>query len=225
MNTRESAALETVEVSTGPEPVAAVIWLHGLGADGHDFEPVVPQLLWPGAPHIRFVFPHAPVRPVTINGGMAMRAWYDIVSLSGRDQDQKGIADSVNQAAALIKRERERGIEPERIVIAGFSQGGAIALQLALRYPEKLAGLIVLSSYLLLEQRLDADAHEANRKLPVFAGHGTLDPMVPVQKGEKLAEKLRDMDYPLEWHSYPIPHAVCPEEIAHLSAWLRSRLG
>src|SRR5210317_78553 len=149
MNTQESAidtqagrfagpALETVEISTGPTPEAAVIWLHGLGADGHDFEPVVPQLLWPGAPDIRFIFPHAPVRPVTLNNGMAMRAWYDIVSLTGnRDQDQKGIADSVNDTAALVRRERERGIGSDRIVVAGFSQGGAIALQLAIRYPEK----------------------------------------------------------------------------------------
>jgi len=225
MNTRESATLETVEVATGPEPDAAVVWLHGLGADGHDFEPLVPELMWPGAPDIRFVFPHAPVRPVTVNGGMEMRAWYDIVSLSsGRDQDQRGIADSVNQAAALVGRERRRGIEAHRIVVAGFSQGAAIALQLALRYPEKLAGLIVLSTYLLLEHRLERDVHDANRLLPVFVGHGTADPMVPVQMGEMVAERLRAMDYPVEWHSYPIPHAVCPEEISHLSAWLRKRL-
>ena len=237
MTTQDSAAraggggapgglLETVEITTGPAPDAAVIWLHGLGADGHDFEPLVPQLTWPGAPDLRFVFPHAPVRPVTINGGMAMRAWYDIVSLtSGRDHDQRGIADSVNQAAALVRRERERGIEADRIVLAGFSQGGAIALQLALRYPERLAGLVALSTYLLLDHRIEQDAHDANRGLPVFAGHGTLDPMVPCGLGEAAAERLRGLGYAVEWHSYPMPHAVCPEEVDDLAAWLRARLG
>jgi phospholipase/carboxylesterase len=216
------SGLDVVEISTGPAPTAAVIWLHGLGADGHDFEPVVPQLLWPDAPDIRFIFPHAPVRPVTINGGMEMRAWYDIVSLtSGRDNDQQGIAQSVNMAAALVGKERDRGIEPDRIVVAGFSQGGAIALQLAIRYPETLAGLIALSSYLLLEYRLEGDRHEANRNLPVFVGHGTSDPMVPCFMGEELAQRLRDMGHPVEWRSYPMQHAVCPQEIADLSAWLR----
>lgn len=218
--------LETVQVETGPQPAAAVIWLHGLGADGHDFEPLVPELTWPGAPDIRYVFPHAPMRPVTINGGMAMRAWYDIVSLgSGRDHDQQGIADSVNQAARLVRRERERGIAADRIVVAGFSQGGAIALQLALRFPEKLAGLIALSTYLLLDHRLPADAHEANLGLPVFVGHGTQDPMVPCKLGERLAERLRGMGYAVEWHSYAMPHSVCPQEVADLAAWLRARLG
>ena len=219
------SGLEVVEVSTGPNPTAAVIWLHGLGADGHDFEPVVPQLMWPGAPAVRFVFPHAPVRPVTLNGGMAMRAWYDIVSLSGdRDHDQKGIADSVNSAAALVEQERQRGIAPDRIVLAGFSQGGAIAVQLAIRYPETLAGLVALSTYLLLEHRLGDDRNPANLKLPVFIGHGTADPMVPFFLGEHLTDRLRRMGHPVESHSYPMPHAVCPEEIADLSAWLRKTL-
>jgi len=237
MNKQESATakqagpgpdnvLETVELTTGPAPSAAVIWLHGLGADGHDFEPIVPHLLWAGAPDIRFVFPHAPVRPVTINGGMHMRAWYDIVDLSlGRDHDQKGIAESVNQAAALVARERKRGIASDRIVIAGFSQGGAIALQLALRYPETLAGLIALSTYLLLDDRLENDRKEANRDLPVFVGHGTSDPMVPCFLGEQLAQRLRGMGHAVEWHSYPMLHAVCPQEIADLSAWLKKCLG
>jgi len=236
MNTQESAAtskadgqtgpaLEVVEIATGPAPTVAVIWLHGLGADGHDFEPVVPQLVWADAPDIRFIFPHAPVRPVTINGGMPMRAWYDIVSLtSGRDHDQQGIAQSVNQAADLVGRERERGIAPERIVVAGFSQGGAIALQLAIRYPESLAGLIALSTYMLLDDRLENDRHEANRNLPVFVGHGTYDPMVPCSLGQMAADRLRGLGHPVEWHSYPMQHAVCPEEIADLSAWLRDCL-
>lgn len=216
---------DAVEISTGPSPSAAVIWLHGLGADGHDFEPVVPQLMWPGAPDIRFIFPHAPVRPVTLNNGMAMRAWYDIVSLTGnRDQDQKGIADSVNDTAALVRRERERGIDADQIVVAGFSQGGAIALQLAVRYPEKLAGLIALSTYMLLDHRLENDRHEANKDLPVFVGHGRSDPMVPFMLGEQLAERMRNLGHPVEWHSYPMLHAVCPEEIADLSAWLRTTL-
>ncbi len=219
------AGPDTVEISTGPNPTAAVIWLHGLGADGHDFEPVVPQLMWPGAPGIRFIFPHAPVRPVTLNNGMAMRAWYDIVSLTGnRDQDQKGIADSVNDTAALVRRERERGIDADRIVVAGFSQGGAIALQLAVRYPEKLAGLIALSTYMLLDHRLENDRHEANKDLPLFVGHGRSDPMVPFMLGEQLAERMRSLGHPVEWHSYPMLHAVCPEEIADLSAWLRATL-
>ena len=236
MNMQESAAaardgqdagsgLETVEVETGPKPSVSVIWLHGLGADGHDFEPLVPELSWPGAPDIRFVFPHAPVRPVTINGGMAMRAWYDIVSLtSERDHDRQGIADSVNRAAALVWREIRRGIAARRIVVAGFSQGGAIALQMALRFPQRLAGLAALSTYLLLHERLQADAHEANQGLPVFVGHGTHDPMVPVQLGELAAEQLRRLAYQVEFHRYPMPHAVCPEEVADLAAWLRARL-
>jgi phospholipase/carboxylesterase len=222
---RESL-LETVELTTGPVPDAAVVWLHGLGADGHDFEPLVPLLTWPDAPDIRFVFPHAPVRPVTINGGVPMRAWYDIVSLtSGRDQDRAGIAASIDQAAALVRREHRRGIEAGRIVMAGFSQGGAIALQAALRFPERLAGLVALSTYLLLDEQLDHEAHPANRGLPVFFGHGTQDPMVPFRLGEMAAERLRGLDFDVEWHSYPIPHAVCPEEVDDLAAWLRARLG
>jgi len=236
MNIQESAAgaargqgapatLETIEVTTGENPAAAVIWLHGLGADGHDFEPLVPELCWPGAPDIRFVFPHAPVRPVTINGGMAMRAWYDIVSLSSnRDHDQRGIADSVNHAAALVRREMTRGIPAQRIIVAGFSQGGAIAVQLALRFPHRLAGLVALSTYLLLDHRLEEDLHEANRGLPVFVGHGSHDPMVPVQLGEMAAARLRSMGHGVEFHRYPMPHAVCPEEISDLAAWLRARL-
>jgi phospholipase/carboxylesterase len=217
--------LETVEVETGPQPDAAVVWLHGLGADGHDFEPLVPEMRWPGAPALRFVFPHAPVRPVTINGGMPMRAWYDIVSLgSGRDHDQRGIADSVDQLARLVRRERERGIAAGRIVLAGFSQGGAIALQLALRFREKLAGLIALSTYLLLDHRLAAEAHESNLGLPVFVGHGTQDPMVPYRLGEQLAGRLRDLGCAVEWRSYAMPHSVCPEEVIDLAAWLRARL-
>jgi phospholipase/carboxylesterase len=217
--------LETVEVSGGPDPTASVIWLHGLGADGHDFEPLVPQLTWSGAPDIRFVFPHAPVRPVTLNGGMPMRAWYDIISIdAGRDHDGRGIVDSVNQSAALINREIDRGIPADRIVLAGFSQGGAIAVQLALRFPKKLAGLIALSTYLLFSDRLESQSHEANQGLPIFVGHGTSDPMVPFSMGEELTRQLESIGYPVDWHSYPMPHAVCPQEISDITAWLRERL-
>jgi phospholipase/carboxylesterase len=223
---REPAGLpETIEVETGPFPAAAIIWLHGLGADGHDFEPLVPELNWPGAPDLRFVFPHAPVRPVTLNGGMPMRAWYDIVSLTGaRDHDRAGIEDSVSQAAALIRRERERGIAADRIVVAGFSQGGAIALLAALRHPERLAGLVALSTYLLLDHRLERDAHESNRDLPVFFGHGSYDPMVPCGLGELAADRLRELGCAVEWRSYTMPHSVCPQEVVDLTAWLRGRL-
>lgn len=218
-------ALETVEISSGQNPSAAVIWLHGLGADGHDFEPIVPQLAWPGAPDIRYVFPHAPVRPVTINGGMAMRAWYDILTLtSERGHDREGVVDSVNQVAGLLQREIANGIPPERIIIAGFSQGGAVALQLALRYPRSLAGVVALSSYMLFADRIESQRSEANARLAAFVAHGTVDPVVPIAMGESAAKQLESMGHPVEWHTYPMAHAVCPEEIQHLRDWMRTRL-
>lgn len=235
MNTRESAtdlstglsdlpALETIEICSGPNPSAAIIWLHGLGADGHDFEALVPYLAWPGAPEIRFVFPHAPVRPVSLNGGMPMRAWYDILNLeSERGHDQRGIAESITQVKALLERERERGIASERIVLAGFSQGGAIALQLALSYPHQLAGLITLSTYLLFADQLESRIHEANRNIPVFAGHGKSDPVVPFSWGELLHQRLHALGFPIEWHSYPMQHSVCAEEVDHIVTWLAGR--
>ena len=237
MNTQESATASQADqqtgpalepwsrFQTGPAPTAAVIWLHGLGADGHDFEPVVPQLLWPDAPDIRFVFPHAPVRPVTINGGMAMRAWYDIVSLtSDRDQDQQGIAQSVNQAAALVRRERERGIAHRahryRRVFPGRRHRTATGNPLPGNTGRPDSALNLHAS----DHRLESDRHEANRDLPIFVGHGTSDPVVPCHLGEMLAERMRGMGHPVEWHSYPMQHAVCPQEIADLSAWLRNYL-
>jgi phospholipase/carboxylesterase len=232
MNTVESAghaldeptALETVEIITGNEPTAAVIWLHGLGADGHDFEPLVPWLEWDDAPSIRYVFPHAPVRSVTVNGGMAMRAWYDIRGIDiDRDQDEAGILDSIGQATALVDRERERGIEASRIVLAGFSQGGAIAVQCALRYPERLAGLIALSTYLLRADTLGNERHQANAGLAVFQGHGASDPIVPLKLGQQAVEMLEGLGYPVESHVYPMQHSVCPEEIEHIATWLRRR--
>lgn len=223
--TDAAGELEIVEINSGPNPDAAVIWLHGLGADGHDFEPIVPQLGWPGAPDIRYVFPHAPIRPVTINGGMPMRAWYDILSLtSARGHDREGVVDSVNRVAWLIDREIANGIESNRIILAGFSQGGAVALQLALRYPKKLAGVVALSGYLLFPDRIEAQRSEANASLHAFVAHGTVDPVVPIEMGESAAKQLESMGHPVEWHTYPMEHAVSPEEIQHLSNWMRSRL-
>jgi phospholipase/carboxylesterase len=218
--------LETVEINSGPNPDASVIWLHGLGADGHDFEPLVPYLAWPGAPDIRYVFPHAPVRPVTLNGGMPMRAWYDILNMDGeRGHDRQGIGQSIQQVFALLERERDRGIAANRIILAGFSQGGAIALQLGLRYPHRLAGLIGLSTYMLFASELQDSRHEANRDTPVFLAHGTIDPMVPPAMGEAARKQLLALGLPLEWHTYPMPHSVCPEEISDIAAWLRVRFG
>jgi len=216
--------LETVERELAPQPTHSVIWLHGLGADGHDFEPVVPELGLQGRA-IRFIFPHAPQRAVTVNAGMRMRAWYDIRSLSAsRDQDEAGIADSSDLIAALIERERQRGIPAARIVLAGFSQGGAMAVQVALRYPERLAGLMALSAYLLFPERLAAEAHPANRDLPVFMAHGTLDPVVPYAMGRESARVLQSLGWAVEFHDYPIPHSVSMPEIADIGHWLRECL-
>ncbi len=218
--------LETVEVSTGEAPVASVIWLHGLGADGHDFEPVVPMLGLPEKLPVRFVFPHAPVRPVTINAGFRMRAWYDIKAISAsRDQDEEGITDAARRIAALIDRERARGIAAARIVLAGFSQGAAMAMHVGLRHGEGLAGIIALSGYLLFAERLAAERSEANARTPVFVGHGTMDPMVPFSMGETAAHELGELGHPVVWRRYPVAHSVSPEEIADVGAWLRERLG
>ncbi|HMB58915.1 MAG TPA: alpha/beta fold hydrolase [Xanthomonadales bacterium] len=218
--------LDAVELSTGDDPSVAIIWLHGLGADGHDFEPIVPHVLWPDAPAIRFVFPNAPVRPVTLNGGMPMRAWYDIKGIdSDRGHDQAGIAESVSQVQEFVEREQRRGIEPGRVVIAGFSQGGAVALHFALRYPHRLAGAVALSTYLLNADELRESAHPVNAGLPVFVGHGNMDPVVPFNMGEFLVNELRSMDYEVDWHSYPMAHAVNPEEIRDIRNWLGKRLG
>ena len=212
---------ETVEVTTGESPVGSVIWLHGLGADGHDFEPIVPELRLPAELPLRFVFPHAPVRPVTINGGMAMRAWYDILSFdtSGR-ADAEGVRESTALLEALIEREQQRGVAPDKIVIAGFSQGGAIAINAALHSTEKLAGLMALSTYIALPGEIAASA--GNRDLPVFMAHGTFDPVLPMQWGRASADQLKAMGYDVEWHDYPMAHAVCPAEITDIRHWLLS---
>ena len=218
--------LETVVVDTGPDPQYAVVWLHGLGADGYDFEPVVPLLRGSGEAGVRFIFPHAPVQPVTINGGMRMRAWYDIRGLDLKDRvDAEGIRESAAQVEALLVAEEARGVPASRIVLAGFSQGGAVALYLALRFDRRLAGIIALSTYLPLADELTEYRHEANAETPIFMAHGTGDPVVPVALGEASARRLEALGQPLSWQTYPIPHAVSPEELADVRSFLATRLG
>jgi phospholipase/carboxylesterase len=213
---------EAVEVETGPNPSAAVIWLHGLGADGHDFEPIVPELVRPGERALRFVFPHAPIRPVTLNNGFAMRAWYDIVSLERRGpEDEPGIRASQALVETLIRRENERGIASERIVLAGFSQGGALAIVTGTRYPHKLAGIMGLSCYLLLAEGFKTERAAANEATPIFLAHGLQDPIVAPVLGEHARAWLESAGYPVEWHTYPMPHSVSPQEVADIAAWLR----
>jgi phospholipase/carboxylesterase len=213
---------DVVEVETGRAPASAVIWLHGLGADGHDFEPIVPELVLPGERALRFVFPHAPMRPVTLNGGYAMRAWYDIAAIDRRaPEDESGIRTSQAAVETLIRRENARGIAVERIVLAGFSQGGAMALFTGTRCSERLAGIMGLSCYEVLARRFAAERVPANQSTPVFLAHGTQDPVVPLELGEEAYRQLQAAGYPVEWHTYSMPHAVCPQEIADIGAWLR----
>jgi phospholipase/carboxylesterase len=211
-----------VEIETGRNPQSAVIWLHGLGADGHDFEPIVPELVRPGERALRFIFQHAPLRPVTLNGGYAMRAWYDIIGLDRRAaEDETGIRMSQSLVTELLRRENARGIPSERIVLAGFSQGGAMALFCGTRYPERLAGIIGLSCYQLLAARFAAERLPANQATPIFLAHGTQDPVVAPALGEAAAQQLQAAGYAVEWHAYSMPHAVCPQEVADIAAWLR----
>jgi phospholipase/carboxylesterase len=217
--------LPCVELETAPNPRHAVIWLHGLGADGNDFTPIVPQLVDPAWPALRFVFPHAPVRPVTINGGMPMRAWYDIKGMALADkQDEAGIRASIGELEALITREAERGIAAERVLVAGFSQGGAIALAGGIRHAQRLAGVVALSTYLPLGERAAAERSAANAGLPIFMAHGSLDPIVPQALGTLSRDALTALGYAVQWHSYPMAHQVCFEEIADLRAWIGARL-
>lgn len=222
--------LETVEFETGPNPAWTVLWLHGLGADGHDFAPIVPELVRRDWPALRFVFPHAPVRAVTINNGMRMRAWYDIVSFdfdalhAGKRADETGVAESVAQVEALIAREVVRGVLPQRIVLVGFSQGGAIALAAGLRRQTPLAGLAGLSTYLPeAPERATAALQAAATAQPVFMAHGQFDPVVPAVIGERSAATLQSLGFALEWHRYPMAHQVCAEEIRDLGDWLSAR--
>ena len=211
---------ETLEVESASSPDAAVIWLHGLGADGYDFEPVVPELRLPPHLRVRFVFPHAPVRPVTINMGMRMRAWYDILQMGGGEEDEAGVRASQALVQALIEQEKGRGVDPRRIVLAGFSQGGAIVLQTGLRHPERLAGILALSTYLPLAGKLAAERSTANRGLPVFMAHGTHDPMIGIPRARESRAALETLGYPVQWKEYAMAHSVCGEEIADIAAWL-----
>jgi phospholipase/carboxylesterase len=213
--------LETIEVQTAAKPNAAVIWLHGLGADGHDFEPIVPEIVRPGERPWRFIFPHAPVRPVTINGGMAMRAWYDLKGLDRRAvEDVAGFRDTDALIRQLIAREGERGIPANRLVLAGFSQGGAVSLYTAVRFPEKLAGVMALSCYLPQENRLAAERAAANDATPIFMAHGQGDTVLPMDLGVQSRDFLRAQGYRVEWHDYPMPHAVCAAEITDIREFL-----
>jgi len=216
---------DAVEIETGRNPTGAVIWLHGLGADGHDFAPIVPQLVTPDERPLRFVFPHAPVRPVTINGGMAMRAWYDILSFDrSAAQDTTGIRASDALVGELIRRENQRGIATNRIVLGGFSQGGAISLFSGVRYPEKLAGIMGLSCYMLLEDSLPTERTRVNYATPLFLAHGLQDPVVEFRRGAEARQLLEAGGYPVEWHPYTMPHSVCPQEVDDIAAWLRKVL-
>ena len=219
-------SFDTVEQEVGAgAPDAAVIWLHGLGADANDFVPVVPMLGLENGRGIRFVFPNAPVRPVTINGGMAMRAWFDIRELGGRDLDEEGIRASAATLDALVERETQRGIDTSRIVLAGFSQGGVIALHAGLRHPRSLAGIIALSTYFALGDSLPREASPANRSIPIFMAHGHHDAMIPAARAIESRDRLIDAGYAVAWHDYSMGHEVCMEEINAIGAWLRERLG
>jgi phospholipase/carboxylesterase len=214
--------LEAVELETGPDPRASVIWMHGLGADGHDFVPVVPELRLHSSLPVRFVFPHAPLIPVTINDGMVMRAWYDLVPEGGeRLAVESHLRASQKRVEALIERERQRGIAPGHLVLAGFSQGGAMALHTGLRYPETLAGIMALSTFLPLAEHVASEADPANRHVPILMAHGLFDELIPPSRGRAARDLLTRLGYRVTWREYRMPHSVCPEEIADVAAWLR----
>jgi len=215
--------LDAIEFETAKDPRASIIWLHGLGADGNDFASIVPELDLPPTA-IRFVFPHAPVRPVTINGGLRMRAWYDILDPAIRREDENGMRTSHAMVEALISREKERGTPASNLVLAGFSQGGAIALHTGLRHAERIAGIVALSTYLPLCGTLPAEAAAANHDVPIFMAHGTYDPVVPVVRAQESRGLLTSLGYRVEWREYAMPHSVCPEELADLGAWLRGAM-
>jgi phospholipase/carboxylesterase len=213
--------LETLEIETAATPNAAIIWLHGLGADGHDFEPIVPEIVHRGERAWRFVFPDAPLRPVSINGGMSMRAWYDITGFDRKSsEDVAGFRDTNTLVRQLIARENERGIASNRIVLAGFSQGGAVSLYMVPRFPEKLAGVMVLSGYLPGESSFAAERAAANDATPIFMAHGQADNVLPIAMGTMTRDFLKAQGYAVEWHDYPMPHAVCAAEIADIREFL-----
>ena len=217
--------LETIDNETGPNPGAAVIVLHGLGADGNDFVPVARELDLAAAGAVRFVFPHAPVIPVTINGGHSMRAWYDIRAADlVQREDEAGLRKSLEQVEALIAREKSRGVPADRIVLAGFSQGCAMALLTGLRHAERLGGIVGMSGYLPLAATTAAERHTANELTPIFLAHGRSDPVVPMARAIASRDALAALGYPVQWHDYPMGHSVCMEEIADLNVWLLDRL-
>ncbi|MEO8010575.1 MAG: carboxylesterase [Dokdonella sp.] len=219
-------ALDSVETETGAKPRHAVIWLHGLGADGHDFGPIVPELVGRDWPTLRFIFPHAPKRPVTINGGMPMRAWYDITGMEiAQRQDEIGMRASMIEVEALIARENVRGIDSSRIFLAGFSQGAAMALCAGLRHGERLAGIIALSGYLPMHELLAAERAPANVDVPILIAHGNVDPVVPQALGMLARDFLRGLGYHVDWRSYTMAHQVCAEEIIDIRNWIGLRLG
>jgi len=230
MRYRQDETAADVTLTPSIDPRAAVIWMHGLGADGFDFVPLVPELGLPDTLAIRFVFPHAPVRPVTINNGYAMRAWYDIKVLSSSAlagpgmEDAAGIRTSGERIRACIDAQVAAGIEARNIILAGFSQGGAVALQAGLRHPVRLGGILALSTYLPLRDAVAGEVSPANRDLPILMCHGTADPIVPLALGERSRDILEGLSYPVEWRAYPMQHQVCAEEIADISRWLAARL-
>ena len=212
--------LQTIEIETKPKPSHSVIWLHGLGADGNDFVPIVQELSLPPL-GIRFVFPHAPMRPVTINGGFVMRAWYDIAYQDlVMKEDESGLRQSQEMIEELIAKEQSRGVPMGRIVIAGFSQGGVISLQTGLRQPERLAGVMSLSAYLPLTPKIEKERNSANNDVPIFLGHGIADNIVPLPLGIASRDQLLKLGYDVDWHQYPMPHSVCARELDDISAWL-----
>jgi len=224
MSYRMQETADAIVLAPATQASASVIWLHGLGADGSDFVPIVPELKLPASPGVRFVFPHAPVRPVTLNMGMRMRAWYDIKTLTAEGRaDEAGLRESVERVGRLISAERALGIDAGRVVVAGFSQGGAVALHAALRHPEPLAGVLGLSCYLPLQATLAGEAADANKPTPILMCHGTQDPVLPLALGLTACNWLRAAGYRVDWKEYPMQHQVCLPEIQDIAAWLRAR--
>ncbi|NDI84026.1 alpha/beta hydrolase [Undibacterium crateris] len=216
-----SQYLTTIELESAPQATASIIWMHGLGADANDFVPIVKELDLRACPPIRFVFPNAPTMPVTINGGYVMRAWYDILGTDiARREDEAGLRQSQGEIEKLIGREIERGIPAHRIILAGFSQGCAMTLQTGLRYPQQLGGMLCLSGYVPLSEHIAAERHPANQNTPIFLVHGVADPVIPLQRAEQSRQLLEQCGYQIEWHTYPMPHSVCAEEIVDIGNWL-----
>ncbi|MES2354513.1 MAG: alpha/beta hydrolase [Pseudomonadota bacterium] len=217
--------LPTIELTTGPQPQASVIWLHGMGADGNDFVPVIKELNLPASKPIRFIFPHAPMRPISINGGYVMRAWYDLGLSAGQlTSKEEDVRASQQSLEMLIEQEINRGIPAEKIILAGFSQGGVIALQTGLRYPKRLGGILALSTYLALHESLPAEGQDANKNIPIYMAHGLQDPIVPLVMAIYSRNELQRLGYQVEWHEYHMQHSLCAEEIESISGWFQSVL-